>query len=152
MAAAYFVCHIGPIFQISLIYAFIGSNSIEIVSKRRTPFLNGGSDSRIHQHTAPQKGSASRIHQHTAQKKGSASRFHQPKGGPLLDSINQKGGPPKWGLLLEFINQRDQRGSASRFHQPKGGPLVDSINQKGTISISSGTQLCWHDSCYFKRK
>ena len=24
MAAAYFVCHIGPIFQISLIYAFIG--------------------------------------------------------------------------------------------------------------------------------
>jgi hypothetical protein len=24
MAEAYFVCHIGPIFQISLIYAFIG--------------------------------------------------------------------------------------------------------------------------------
>ena len=24
MAAAYFVCHIGPFFQISLIYAFIG--------------------------------------------------------------------------------------------------------------------------------
>ena len=24
VAAAYFVCHIGPIFQISLIYAFIG--------------------------------------------------------------------------------------------------------------------------------
>ena len=24
MAEAYFVCHIGPIFQVSLIYAFIG--------------------------------------------------------------------------------------------------------------------------------
>ena len=30
MAAAYFVCHIGPIFQISLIYAFIGEHITDI--------------------------------------------------------------------------------------------------------------------------
>ena len=46
-------------------------------------------------------------------KGGSASRIHQPKGGPPLESINQRGGPP-----LEFIN-----------HQPKnGGPPLGTIS------------------------
>ena len=39
---------------------------------------------------SPNGGSFSRIHQHTAHKRGSISRIHQPKGGPPLNFNNQK--------------------------------------------------------------
>ena len=79
---------------------FYTARSIEVIP-RGGPSLNGGSASRIHQHTAPKRGSTSRIHQHTAPQKGSASKFHQPKGGPPLDFINQKGIPStKKGVRL----------------------------------------------------
>ena len=74
---------------------------------RRTPSQNEGSTSRIHQHTAPQKGVCSGIHQHTKgviNQRGSAARFHKPKGGLPLDFINQRGGPP-----LDYINQMGVR-------------------------------------------
>ena len=83
----------------------------------------------------PKMGSASRIHQHTAPQKGvrfqNSSTYSTPKGGSPLEFINIQ--PPKRGPPLEFINQR---GSTSRFHQPKRDP----INQKrgpplGTISM-----------------
>ena len=81
----------------------------------------GGSVSRIHQQTAPQKGvRLQNLSRYSPLKgglplkfinqKGFASRFHQLDGGPqcLLP-----GGPP-----LEFINiQPQNRGSASRIHQ-----------------------------------
>ena len=52
---------------------FFLSNVIPFDSQGRTPSQNGGSASRIHQHTAKKGGSASRIHQ---PKRGSASRIH----------------------------------------------------------------------------
>ena len=66
--------------------------------QRQTPSLNGGSTSRIHQHTAPIRGSASRIHQHTAPQKGvrlqNSSRYSPTKGGPPLEFINIQ--PPNY--------------------------------------------------------
>ena len=89
-------------------YRLIHRNS----PKRRTPSQNGGSASRIHQHTAQKRGSASRIHQ---PKGGSASRFHQPDGGPPLDFINI---------------QPSKRGSASKIHhhQPKNVGYASKVN------------------------
>ena len=97
-----------------LISVYLGETSISnryrVIHRncpqRRTSSQNGGSASRIHQHTAQKRGSASRIHQ---PKGGSASRFHQLDGGPPLEFVNIQ--PPK-------------RGSASRIHQhtaPKRG-------------------------------
>ena len=121
--------------------------------QRRTPSQNGGSASRIHQHTAKKRGSASRIYQ---PKGGSASRFHQPKGGsasrlyqpdggPPLEFINIQ--PPKVGPPLEFINLKTQKGGPPLEFinlQPQNeGPPLESINHQpknrgpplGTISM-----------------
>ena len=94
--------------------------------QRRTHSLNGGSASRIHQHTAPQKGD--RIQ--------NSSTYSPIKGGPPLEVINQSNppldfityigvrlqnsstySPQKGGLPLEFIN----------IHPQNGGPLLELI-------------------------
>ena len=80
--------------------------------QRRTPSQNGGSASRIHQHTAP-------------------------KRGPPLEFINIQ--PPKGSPPLEFINIQPQNGeSASRIHQhqPKnGGPPLGTISMDLAVHI-----------------
>ena len=93
--------------------------------QRKPPSQNGGSASRIHQHTAQKRGvrlqnpstkggvrlqisstrwgSASRIHQHTAPKWESASRIHQhqPKNGsPPLGTISMD---PRYVSVKEMV-------------------------------------------------
>ena len=64
--------------------------SIEIVPRGGHPLKMGGPPLEFI-NILPKKG-------------GFASRIHQPKGGPPLESINQRRGPP-----LDFINQKGVR-------------------------------------------
>ena len=112
--------------------------------QRRTPSQNGGSASRIHQHTAQKRGvrlqnpstkggSASRIHQ---PKGGSASRFHQPEGGPPLDFINQKG--VRLQNSSTYSPKKGVRLQNSSTYSPKMGVR---LQNSSTINLKMGVRL-----------
>ena len=69
-----------------------------------------GSDSKIHQHTAPQKGVRLQNSSTYSPPKGVCLQNSSTKGGPLLDFINQKGIPStKKGAPLQGQFLRIQR-------------------------------------------
>ena len=89
----YFLCTSTFIFSGKVGYRQIHRNC----PQRRTPFLNGGSAFRIHQHKAPKRGFTSRIHQHTAPQKGVRLQISSTKKGVRLQ------GQFLW-YILNFLN------------------------------------------------
>ena len=108
--------------------AIKGGPPLELINQR-------GSTSRFHHLDPPlefinvqpqNRGSASRIHQHTAPQKGSASTYSPPKGGPHLEFI---------------IIQPPKRGSASRIHQRTAPQKGVRIQNSSTYSPQKGVRI-----------